>query len=475
MIRERINFIIKLYSLLDLAIILGVFPVTYFLRDELSRFFHIPALPPIADYFSMLAFIAPIWMLLLYLNNTYLSYRGKSYWAVVWAVVKSNLEGLSLLSLTFFVLKLHSFNRSLVFLYVIICTVALSFEKILVFKGLERIRKQGKNLKRVMIVGTDQKVDMLVKRINQHPETGFVIAGFLTEYPEEVGHNVYGYKVFGMYEDLYRILHDEIIDEVVFASPIFALHKVRPLLEVCELMGINSRIVVDACNETSNFRLYLDNILDISLLSFSASREAQFVNLGLKRAMDMAISLILLTILAPVMLVIAALIRLQSPGPAIFKQVRSGLNGRRFVMYKFRTMINGAEALRNKLKAQSEVSGPIFKMAHDPRITSLGRFLRRTSLDELPQLWNVLKGEMSLVGPRPLPLVESTQITGRDRRRLSMKPGITGLWQCHGRSNTQYEHLISFDLEYVDNWSLLLDIKLLMKTIPVVIRCIGAM
>ncbi len=475
MIRERINFIVKLYSLIDFAIIACAFPAAYLARHEFSRFLHIPALNPMTEYLPLLAFIAPIWMLLLYLNNTYLSYRGKSYWFVVWAVVKSNLEGISLLSLTFFVLKLHSFNRSLVFMYVLVCTAALSVEKILVFKGLQRIRKQGKNLKRVLIVGTDQKVEMLVKRINQHPETGFAIAGFLTEYPEEVGHTVYGYKVFGACDDLYRILHDEIIDEVVFASPIFALHKVRPLLEVCELMGINSRIVVDACNETSNFRLYLDNILDISLLSFSSSREAQFLSLGMKRAMDMAISAALLTALAPAMLLIGLLIRLQSPGPAVFKQVRSGLNGRRFVMYKFRTMINNAEALRNQLKAQSDASGPIFKMAHDPRITALGRFLRRTSLDELPQLWNVLKGEMSLVGPRPLPLVESTQITGRDRRRLSMKPGITGLWQCHGRSNTQYEHLISFDLEYVDNWSLLLDVKLLIKTIPVVIRCIGAM
>ncbi len=475
MIRERINLIVKLYSFIDFAIITSMFPAAYIVRHECSQLLHLPALKPIGEYFPLLAFIAPIWMLLLYLNNIYLSYRGKSYWALVWAVVKSNLEGISLLSLTFFVFKLHSFNRSLVFMYVLICAAALSLEKILVFKGLEHVRKQGKNLKRVLIAGTDQKVEMLVKRINQHPETGFAIAGFLTEFPEEVGYRVYGYKVFGVYEDLYRILHEEIIDEVILASPIFALHKVRPLLEVCELMGISSRIVVDACNETSNFRLYLDNILDISLLSFSSSREAQFVSLGMKRAMDMAISAVLLTLLAPVMLLIAALIRLQSPGPAIFKQVRNGLNGRQFVMYKFRTMINGAEALRNTLKAQSDVSGPIFKMAHDPRITTLGRFLRRTSLDELPQLWNVLKGEMSLVGPRPLPLVESTQITGRDRRRLSMKPGITGLWQCHGRSNTQYEHLISFDLEYVDNWSLLLDIKLLMKTVPVVIRCIGAM
>lgn len=474
MIRERINLIVKLYSLIDLSIILGAFPAAYVMRRQLSFLFSLPELKEIGAYLPLLFFIVPIWMTLLYLNNTYLSYRGKSCWAVVWAVVKSNLEGISFLSLMLFMLKWHDFNRSLAFLFVLNSTLALSLEKILLFKGLEFIRKQGRNLKRMLIVGTDQRADMLIKRINQHPETGFVVIGFLSEYPEEIGHSVYGYPVFGSFDDLYRVLHREIVDEVVFASPIFALHKVRPLLKVCEMMGINSRIVVDADNDSSNFKLFIDNILDISLLSFSY-RETQFFSLGLKRALDVVVSAVLLALLSPMLLLIGLLIRLQSPGPVIFKQERNGLNGRRFVMYKFRTMVNGAEAMREKLLAKNEASGPIFKMEHDPRITALGRVLRRTSLDELPQLWNVLKGEMSLVGPRPLPLVESSKITGRERRRLSMKPGITGLWQCHGRSRCQYEHLISFDLEYVDNWSLLLDMKLLVKTVPVVIRCIGAM
>ncbi len=231
---------------------------------------------------------------------------------------------------------------------------------------------------------------------------------------------------------------------------------------------------MDSSHDASNFKMFIDSMLDVPLISFSY-RERMFYSLWIKRVLDMLVSSVLLVILAPIFLLFSYLIKRDSPGAAIFKQVRSGLNGRKFVMYKFRTMYAGAEALRSKLQGLNEASGPIFKMEHDPRITRIGKFLRRTSLDELPQLYNVLKGDMSLVGPRPLPLVESSQITGYERRRLSMKPGITGIWQCNGRSRSHYEHFIRMDLEYVDNWSLLLDFKLLLKTIPTVFRCIGAM
>jgi exopolysaccharide biosynthesis polyprenyl glycosylphosphotransferase len=315
---------------------------------------------------------------------------------------------------------------------------------------------------------------MLVKTINEHPETGFVVRGFLTEIPEEVGLNIYGHAVLGRYQDLYQVLHEEIIDEVIFATPIFALHTIKPLLELCEQMGINCRIALDSHNYASKFNMFVDDILDIPLISFSY-RGKRYYSLGIKRALDIVVSTACLALLSPVLGVVALLIKRDSLGPAIFKQVRSGLNGRKFVMYKFRTMVDGAETLRTTLEEQNEVSGPIFKMQKDPRITRLGKLLRRTSLDELPQLYNVLKGDMSLVGPRPLPLVESCQITGTERRRLSMKPGITGLWQCNGRSCAQYDRLIRLDLEYVDNWSLLMDFKLLIKTIPVVVKCVGAM
>lgn len=475
MIRERMSLIIKLYALIDFCVVAVSFAVAYVIRSWLPTILPIVPLMKLSEYRPLLLFILPIWMGLLYLNKIYTSQRGKTYQPVIRTIAKTNLEGVCLLSLVFFVLKLHMFNRSLVFLFMMVCILLLTAEKIVLFRCLQYVRKRGRNIKRVLIIGTDPKVQTLVKRINQQPETGFVIAGFLSEQQEEVGRNEYGYKVLGTCEDLYRILHEEIIDEVICALPMFDLYRIKPSLEVCELLGINCRIVIDNYNYTSKFKLFMDNILDIPLISFSYRETQQFLTLAIKRAMDITISAGLLLFLSPVLFVIGMLIKKQSPGPAIFKQVRNGLNGRRFVMYKFRTMIEGAEALRKQLLNRNEVSGPIFKIENDPRITKIGKYLRQTSLDELPQLWNVLKGEMSLVGPRPLPLVESAQITGRERRRLSMKPGITGLWQCNGRSRNQYEDLICYDLEYVDNWSLLLDFKLLIKTIPIVIRCIGAM
>ncbi|MCP4398370.1 MAG: sugar transferase [bacterium] len=474
MIRERINLILKLYSLIDVSVIALAFPLAYVLRSQFTPLTGIPSLMPLPEYLPLLGFILPIWMGLLFLNKAYSSHRGRSNLPLLWTVVKTNLEGVSVLSLLFFSLKLHMFNRSLVFLFVLVCTALLTAEKIALMKWLGYIRKQGKNLKRVLIVGTDSRVQVIIKRIEQHPETGFVITGLLSDHPDEIYRKAYGYNVLGSFQDLARVLHEEIIDEVICAIPIFALHKIRPSLEVCEQMGINCRIVLDTNSYSSNFKMFVDNILDLPLISFSY-REKQFLSLGLKRLMDIVISASCLLALSPALAVIAGLIRWQSPGTALFRQVRSGLNGRRFVMYKFRTMVENAEALREKLLEENESSGPIFKMRHDPRITKIGGYLRRTSLDEIPQLWNVLKGEMSLVGPRPLPLVESEHIAGRERRRLSMKPGITGMWQCNGRSASNYEHLIDMDLDYVDNWSLLLDVKLLIKTIPVVIHCIGAM
>lgn len=474
MIRERISLILKLYLLVDLFVIVCSFIIAYVIRTLLAQVFPLVPLMPLSEYSPLLFSILPIWIGLLYVNKAYMSNRGKTYKPLVWMVAKTNIEGISVLSLLFFILKLHMFNRSLVFAFVLVCSGLLTGEKILLMKFLQYIRKQGRNIKQVLIIGTEPKVQMLVKTINQHPETGFVVQGFLSEIPEEVGRNLYGHKVLGTYDQLYQVLHKEIIDEVVFATPIFALHKIKPSLEVCEQMGINCRIALDTSNYTSKFNMFIDGILDIPLISFSY-RGGKYYSLWVKQVLDILVSSILLLMLSPIFLLISFLIKRDSSGPAIFKQVRSGLNGRKFVMYKFRTMVNDAEALRPKLQQFNEVSGPIFKIKDDPRITNVGKILRRTSLDELPQLFNVLKGDMSLVGPRPLPLLESCQITGQERRRLSMKPGMTGIWQCNGRSQVEYEHLIRMDLEYVDNWSLLLDLKLLIKTIPVVAKCIGAM
>jgi exopolysaccharide biosynthesis polyprenyl glycosylphosphotransferase len=215
---------------------------------------------------------------------------------------------------------------------------------------------------------------------------------------------------------------------------------------------------------------FLENV---PLLTFSTTPDRAFA-LFVKRVMDIVLSAFLLTILFPFMAVIGVLIKLTSSGPILYKQVRCGLYGRRFVLYKFRSMNEGAEDVLWEIKHLNEMDGPVFKMRNDPRVTPLGRFLRKSSIDELPQFWNVLRGDMSLVGPRaPLP-EEVKEYSRWQRRRLSVKPGITCLWQVSGRNEIDFHEWMKLDLHYIDNWSLLLDLKILVRTFPVVLLCRGA-
>jgi exopolysaccharide biosynthesis polyprenyl glycosylphosphotransferase len=209
------------------------------------------------------------------------------------------------------------------------------------------------------------------------------------------------------------------------------------------------------------------------VLTFSATPNDTGA-LMVKRTMDIVGASAALVVLSPLLAVVALLIKMQDGGPVLFSQERSGLFGRRFAMLKFRSMVTDAEAQKARLAHLNEMSGPVFKMAHDPRITRLGAFIRRTSIDELPQFWNVLRGEMSLVGPRPPIPAETERYARWQLRRLSMKPGITCIWQVSGRNNIDFDTWMKLDLQYIDNWSLLLDVKLLLKTVPVVLMGTGA-
>jgi exopolysaccharide biosynthesis polyprenyl glycosylphosphotransferase len=217
----------------------------------------------------------------------------------------------------------------------------------------------------------------------------------------------------------------------------------------------------------------VEDLDGIPLLSLETT-PSDIVPLAAKRAFDLVLSSAALLVLAPVFLVFAVAIRLESPGPVLFRQRRVGVNGREFMLYKFRSMYQDAEARLESLRARNEVSGPVFKIRDDPRVTRVGRFMRRTSIDELPQFWNVLRGEMSVVGPRPPLPAEVKQYQRWQVRRLSMKPGITCIWQVSGRSHISFERWMELDLQYIDNWSLWRDVKILARTIPAVLTGRGA-
>ena len=311
--------------------------------------------------------------------------------------------------------------------------------------------------------------------IEGHKYWGYKILGFISD-----GHhlpNAWAHaRIFGNVADLRRILeagsNDEPVDEIVFAVTRKKLDEMKQIFLFCEELGIRTRVALNFF-QNRVARIELEELEGVPFLTFTTtpSNESQ---LAFKRASDVVVSALLLLIAAPMIVVVAAVIRVTSPGSVLFRQRRIGLNGRMFMLYKFRTMIANAHELRDDVLHLNEMNGPVFKAKSDPRITPVGRFLRRFSLDELPQLWNVFKGDMSLVGPRP-PIPEEVASYHRwHRRRLSMKPGLTCLWQVSGRNDIDFDRWMQLDLQYIDNWSPSLDLKILLRTIPAVLSGRGA-
>jgi exopolysaccharide biosynthesis polyprenyl glycosylphosphotransferase len=327
----------------------------------------------------------------------------------------------------------------------------------------------------MLIVGTNPRAIQFAREIETKPELGYQIIGFVDDdYPENGEFKKSGYALLSNFNDFQSFLRNHVVDEVVISLPIKSLYdQASRIVTLCEEQGIIVRFLSDIFNLKLG-QAKVDQFEDDSMITVTTGA-MKGVPILVKRAMDLIASLILLTILAPFFFLIALLIKLTSPGTAFFVQERIGLNKRRFCLYKFRTMVPGGEENLAELEDLNEVSGPVFKIKNDPRTTWIGKFLRKTSVDELPQLINVLKGDMSLVGPRPLP-VRDYEGFDEDwhRRRFSVRPGITCLWQINGRSNIPFKDWMRLDMEYIDKWSLGLDFKILARTIPAVLKGAGA-
>jgi exopolysaccharide biosynthesis polyprenyl glycosylphosphotransferase len=278
----------------------------------------------------------------------------------------------------------------------------------------------------------------------------------------------------GTVPQLVQMLHDHAINGVIMSAKRTYFEQVENIIAACELEGVEVWLLADFF-ATQISRTSFDEILGRPLIVFSTTPETSWQSLA-KKFIDFAGGLILLVLSSLIFLILAVAIKSSSPGPVFFRQQRSGLNGSPFTLYKFRTMVTNAEQFQHELAAMNEMSGPVFKVTNDPRVTRVGKFLRKWSLDELPQLFNVLRGEMSLVGPRPLPVDEIKRINDLShRRRLSVKPGLTCLWQIKGRNQiSDFKDWVRLDLEYIDHWSLWLDLKILLLTIPAVLRGTGA-
>ncbi len=343
--------------------------------------------------------------------------------------------------------------------------------RFVIFGALSIARRAGNNYRNVLIVGAGPMAEALRRKVLAHPQWGLRIVGFLDDGGEGFTEAVPTEQV-RKFVDLPMLLRNEHVDEVFVACPRAMIGSLAPVVAECALIGVPITLLSDLFGDllppprASSFD-------STSTLRFAAVHHNEFA-LATKRSVDIVGAAIGLLLIAPLIGVSAALIKLTSPGPILFKQLRSGLNGRPFEMLKLRTMVQNAEAMKSALMAQNEMDGPVFKMERDPRVTGVGRLLRRLSIDELPQLWNVLVGEMSLVGPRPPTPDEVVQYEGSERRRLSMRPGLTCLWQVSGRNEIGFEEWMRLDLQYIDEWSLFLDLKILLATIPTVLTGRGA-
>jgi len=325
----------------------------------------------------------------------------------------------------------------------------------------------------VMVVGVSENARRLGELLEHSRRYGVRLSGFLAEEPAGAPERVRlesDYPVYAIGE-LPALLRRQVIDEIIFAVDSRRLAELEDVLVLCDEEGVHTCVAVDFFPHV-NSEVYLERLGATPLLIFSAAPHDE-VRLLVKRLIDVVVAALGLIVLAPFMALIALLIRMTSPGPAVFRQVRCGLNGRRFTFYKFRSMIQNAEELKPALAHLSHKS-TAFKIPNDPRLTRLGRFLRKFSIDEWPQLWNVLRGDMSLVGPRPAVPSEVEQYQRWQRRRLRMRPGLTCLWAVSGRDNVDFETWMKMDMQYIDNWSLALDWKILLRTIPRVLTGRGA-
>ena len=369
-------------------------------------------------------------------------------------------------------------NAKFVLIFWVSSTISIGVSRIVIRTWLRRLRLHGRDLRNMLLVGSNRRTLEFARRIQSQPELGYRMIGFADE--EWAGTNELqeqGFSRLCDLENLRMFLRRSVVDEVVLTVPLRSFHDLASsIAAMCQEQGIVLRVLPDLFDlkqgpvRTEEFHG--------GTLVMHSNGIADGWPTAMKRALDFTLSLILLIVLAPLLILAMIAIRLSSPGPIFFVQKRVGLNKRVFGIFKFRTMVADAEKKLSEIEHLNEVSGPVFKIKNDPRLTSVGKFLRKTSIDELPQLFNVLRGDMSLVGPRPLQLRDYELFTedGEDwqRCRFSVRPGITCLWQVSGRSSLPFHRWMELDLQYVKNWSLWLDLQILAKTIPAVLRGSGA-
>jgi exopolysaccharide biosynthesis polyprenyl glycosylphosphotransferase len=435
----------------------------YGTSNEISELAHIGLLPVIIAIFI----IARLTM------SASQSNLGRSFMHQALRIIGELTVTLIGLMVLIFLLRLEFVSRLTIVSFGFLASISVVLCRFILTKWyLSSNRVGAENSLNVLIIGSGRRARFLADRLRHIPAIKPNIVGFLDPLGQSAGRREED-NVLGHVDTISEVLRDNVIDEVIVAVPRAMLDDVSIIFSACEEEGVHLKFMADI-HDFNAARTRLTRLGDIPLLSFEPVAQSESA-LVLKRIFDIIVTLVAIPILLPCLVVTAVAIKVDSRGPLIFTQTRVGLHKRPFQMFKFRSMVMDAEAKMKEIEHLNEADGPNFKIKDDPRVTRVGRFIRKTSIDELPQLFNVLKGDMSLVGPRPMSLRDVALFDrGIQRKRFSVRPGITCLWQISGRSDLSFDDWLRLDLAYIESWSLLEDIKILLLTIPVVLKRKGA-
>ena len=462
-----------LYLVADAMLAAASFALAHWVRSAVIT----PrGLYPIRTYFWIIPLAILLWVGVGLITGAYREIQNGKLFRAFWDPLKVAFFGTALLFAFIFAFKFEFISRLLLGFYALIDFFAMVALR-LVARGMGNpLRRTFGGYREFLVAGSGPQVGEIARAIEANEERGMRIFAFARTgpVPEDLqeSHGLrHAYPVYSL-DRLPELVRKHVIDEVIFVVSKDEMEKTEEALLVCEEEGVKTRVLLNFFPQLVS-KVYLDRLEEMPLLTFTTTPENEYLLLW-KRVFDFVMAFALMVILSPFFLLLGLVIKLTSKGPVLYRQVRCGLGGRKFTLYKFRSMRAGADLQRDELKVLNEVDGPVFKIRNDPRCTPVGRLMRKFSLDELPQLVNILKGDMSFVGPRP-PLPEEVEkYAGWQRRRMRMQPGLTCLWALEGRSKLNFQRWMELDLEYIDNWSAALDLKILLKTIPVVLLGRGA-
>ncbi|HLI34534.1 MAG TPA: sugar transferase [Terriglobia bacterium] len=464
-----------LYALADGVLAAASFGLAHSLRLSLAS---LRPLYPVAYYFWIFPFVVALWLATGWATGLYRDVEEQDLRRTLGGTLKVAVIATVILFAFIFAFKVEFISRLLLVFYALIDFLLMSLFRLAANRWGGRISASVAGFSQFLLVGNTPQALEIARIIEANEHRGMRLAGFAVL--ASTGHRQpavdqsglrHRYSVFTL-DQLPELLRRHVIDEVIFAVNRDELDALENTFLLCEQEGVKTRLSLNFFPHIIS-RMSFERLREMPLLTFSTTPENQYFML-IKRVLDFFMAAVLVIALSPLLITLAALIKLTSKGPVFYRQTRCGLGGRKFTLYKFRSMRSDADLLKEELRALNEMDGPVFKIKNDPRCTPIGRLMRRMSWDELPQLFNILKGDMSFVGPRP-PLPEEVERYERwQRRRLRMQPGLTCLWALEGRSQLNFKRWMELDLEYIDHWSPMLDCKILLKTIPVVLLGRGA-